>query len=153
MAIDWLSQLDQQGYVWTKAMTGASQTELEQLAAFMGRPLPHDYETFMLNWNGSTIRYNDLWHVRVWPARDVPSWSTGYGFTAQKMPGAVAFGDDGGGEALVFDLRPEHSAGQYLVYTVNLVTLEWDEAIKVADSFHDLLLLRRPHIIVPDRPL
>jgi hypothetical protein len=74
----------------------------------------------------------------------LPSASSGYGFTPERIPGAVALGSDGGGEGIVFDLRPQHPDGYYPIVAVNFVSVNWRETIHIADSFRDLLLLRRP---------
>src|SRR5258708_11411473 len=51
-------------------------------------------------------------------------------------------GGDAGGEGLVFDMRARHPDSQYPILAVNYVTVGWREALHVADSFRELLLLR-----------
>lgn len=146
---EWLSRLEGPGYVWNKDLPGATDVELAALEAHLGRALPISYEEYMHASNGGTLQYRDLWYVRLWKAENVAEWSEGYGFTPENMQGAIAIGDDGGDEALVFDMRVQRADAQYPVYTVDLVRLGWDEAIKVADNFQELLLLRRRHIVMP----
>jgi hypothetical protein len=58
------------------------------------------------------------------------------------MPGAILFGNDGGGEGFVSDIRSEHPDGCYPILAVNYVSLGWDEAIYVASDIRSLLSLQ-----------
>ena len=142
MTLDWLSQLHGLGYVWTPPLNEpATESEMAALQAYSPRPLPEDYVAFLRRYGGGEIRYQDLWLIRVIPPANVPSFQEGYGF-AKRMPEALIFGDNGGGEGLVFDLRARHPDGQYPILAVNYVTVGWMEALHVADGFRELLLLR-----------
>lgn len=140
---DWLAALDGPEYKWHARQPGVSDEEVAALSERIARPLPKDYETFLRYYGGGDLWYEDIWCVVLWHPREIPAVSDGYGFTAG-MPGALTFGSDGGGEGLVFDVRREQQGGQLPVLAVNYVTIGWDEAIHVADSFRDLLLLQHP---------
>lgn len=141
---DWLALLQAPEYDWHSRNPAASEGDLDTLADYFGRPLPANYAAFLRAWSGAEVSCRGTWRMRLWSARDIPAWSSAYGFTPERMPNAGAFGDNGGGEALVFDLRPERIEGAYPVMAVNFVSISWSEAIPVATSFRELLLLRRP---------
>lgn len=144
MSDEWLTRLQEPGYDWRARDPAASESDLKALEAYCKRPLPADYATFMRAWGGAEVSFRDLWIIRLWRPQDISIWSSAYGFTSERMSDAVAFGDNGGGEALVFDIRPQHRDGDYPVLAVNFVSITWSEVIPVADSFRELLLLRRP---------
>lgn len=143
MSIDWTSTLREPDYVWETRFEGATDEEVARLAAYCGRPLPAAYVAFLRQANGGGLWYDDLWYIRFWRSEDIPSWSAAYQFGPARIPGALAFGDDGGDECLVFDMRPDHPDGEYPVYAVNFISVGWKEAILVAPDFTSLLLLRR----------
>lgn len=144
MRDQWLELLESSDYDWRGRDQPASEPDLEALASYFGRPLPADYETFLRRWSGCEVAYRDVWTMRLWSAHDIPIWSRVYGFTPERILGAMPFGDNGGGEALVFDTRPEHADGKYLIVAINFVSIAWNEALPVADGFRELLQLRRP---------
>lgn len=143
MSADWLALLDGPAYTWELRNPGATEEELERLAAFFGRLLPDDYAAFLRMSNGAILSYDDEWYMRLWTSSDIPSWSAAYGFVPSAIPGAIAFGDDGGGEGLVFDVRPERPDGRYPIFLVNFVTIGWKDAIHVADDFRGLVSLKQ----------
>lgn len=138
---DWLRILEQPEYEWEYRTSGATEHELHYLQEWLKRPLPEDYVAFMRMSNGAVLWYEDIWHLQIWSVGDVKAWTQQYGFS-EKMPGAIALGDNGGGEGLIFDTRPQHSDGLYPILAVNFVTINWQETLPVASSFRDLLLLR-----------
>ena len=144
MRDQWLKLLESSDYGWHARDPAASVSDLKALAAYFERPLPADYAMFMRVWGGAEASYRDLWIIRLWKPVDIPAWSRAYGFTPERIPGAVPFGDSGGGEALVFDTRAEHADGKYLIVAINFVSIAWSEALPVADGFRELLQLRRP---------
>ena len=75
---------------------------------------------------------------------NLPGWSRGFGFVPEQIAGAVAFGDDFGEEALVFDMRKTHPDGQYPIVRVNYYELEWKTALPLADTFQNLVLRKEP---------
>lgn len=140
----WLSLLQMPEYQWEYRHKGATDRELEMLEAALGRPLPLDYRAFLKVSNGGGLSHRNLWRLRFWDALNIPGWSRGFGFVPEQMAGAVAFGDDFGEEALVFDMRPEHPDGKYPMVRVNYYALEWNDAIPVAGDFRSLLLRNEP---------
>ena len=68
--------------------------------------------------------------------------SAAYGINQETMPGALAFGDDGGSECLVFDARLQRPDGLYPVYAVNFVSIGWQDATWIAAGFLELLQLQ-----------
>ena len=139
---DWLLQLDGPGYEWRERNLPASDAEIAVLQAYVGRPLPADYVTFLRLTNGATLSYNDQWVVHIWSAWQVPEVCAGYGFTPDVVPGAIAIASDGGSEGLVYDIRPPHADGHYPIYLVSYIGIGWDEAIFCAPDFRSMLLLR-----------
>lgn len=142
MAHNWLELLHQPGYTWDATFPGATQEQISQVEAYFRRQLPSEYVALLRVTNGGDLSYRDLWLIHFWPAQHIPSWSQAYGFTAETMPDAFPFADDGGSEALVFDMRPSHPAGEYPILAVNFITVGWAEALRISDSFRDLVLLR-----------
>lgn len=140
--LDWLHQLDAPGYEWQERNPPASDAEIAALQSFVGRPLPADYVAFLRLANGATLSYRDQWLLYIWPAWQVPEVCAGYGFTPERIPGAIPIAGDGGSEALVYDMRPQHADGDYPIYLVNYITIGWDEAIFCAPDFCSMVLLR-----------
>ncbi|HEY7780427.1 MAG TPA: SMI1/KNR4 family protein [Ktedonobacterales bacterium] len=152
MTPDWESVLRQPNYSWEQRYPGATNDQLARLTEYFGRSLPQDYAAFLRLSDGAGLWHGDLWYIRLWRSADIPSWSAAYGFVPTKMHGAIAFGDDGGEEGLVFDIRPERAEGPYPVFAVNLVSVGWKEALPIADDFRQLLLLSRELLHRADHP-
>ena len=144
MENQWLSLLEGPEYQWEYRHQGASDRELEMLEAALGRPLSAEYRAFLKLSNGAGLSRRDLWRLRLWDALNLPGWSRGFGFVPEQIAGAVAFGDDFGEEALVFDMRKPHPDGQYPIVRVNYYELEWEAALPLADTFQSLLLRNEP---------
>jgi hypothetical protein len=108
-ASDWLDMLETADYEWQWREQPASDEAITALARFAGYGLPDDYVAFRRRYNGGALRYRDVWYLRFWRAEDIPSWSAGYGFTPDEIVGTLVIGDDGADEALVMDMRKEHS--------------------------------------------
>jgi SMI1/KNR4 family protein SUKH-1 len=138
---DWLDILETADYKWDRREPPASEDALAALAQFAGRDLPDDYIAFLRRQNGGALSYRDTWYFHFWRAEDIPSWSAGYGFTPDEIPGTLVFGDDGADEALVMDLREERSDRRYPIYAINYYSVEWKLAVPVAPNFRSLLLL------------
>ncbi|HEU0025566.1 MAG TPA: SMI1/KNR4 family protein [Ktedonobacterales bacterium] len=139
---DWLDHLDGADYRWDDCPPQATEQEIATLAQFVGRPLPDDYVSFLRRHNGGALWYRDIWYLDLWRAADIPAWSAAYGFTLSRIPGAVCIGSDGGSEGLVLDARPERPDGQYPIYAINFVSIDWAAALAVSPDFRSLLLLR-----------
>ena len=143
--MDWLSAIQTDpDYQWHSRNPGAAYQQVAQLEQFAGRPLPDDYVAFLKVANGAALSYKDVWYMRVWAADDIPAWSAAYGFTATRVHGALVIGDNGGSEALLFDLRPQHPDKRYPVCALDFVSLDWNDALRVADTFQETLQLRHP---------
>ncbi len=141
MASDqWLSTLDGPHYTWDDHGQPATDEEIVVLERFVRRPLPPDYVAFLRMCNGATLWHGDHWFIKIWPSGQIPDVTSGYRFD-MRMPSAIPFASDGGGEALVFDIRPAHPDGRYPILLVNYVTVGWDETIPVASCFRELMLL------------
>lgn len=144
MEYHWLSLLETPEYQWEYRHKGATDRELAMLEAALGRPLPSDYQAFLKVSNGGGLSRRDIWRIRLWDALNIPGWSRGFGFVPEQIAGAVAFGDDFGEEALVFDMRPKHPDGQYPIVRVSYYDLEWKAALPIADDFSSLVLRNDP---------
>jgi SMI1/KNR4 family protein SUKH-1 len=140
---DWAQILSDPGYSWAGAPEPANRQKIAGLTNFVGRPLPDDYVSFLLEVGAGTIEYEPYWLMRLWRPTDIPSWAAAYGFGSPDIRGALPIADNGGGEALVFDVRPECSDKLYPIYAVDYVSLDWRDAFPIAESFQSLLLLRR----------
>jgi hypothetical protein len=139
---DWLDRIEEIDYHWESTPSPADDAEIAALAAFLGRPLPADYLDFLRRHDGGSLWYRDIWYLHLWRAGDIPTWSATYNFTRDRVPGALVIGSDGGSEALVLDARPERPDGQYSVYAINFISLDWADAIPVAPEFRSLLVLQ-----------
>lgn len=138
----WLLQLDEPGYEWQERNLPAPDAEITALQAFVGRPLPADYVAFLRMTDGAVLSYEDEWLLQIWPAWQVPEVCKGYGFISERIPDGIPIAADGGSEALVYDMRPQHADGQYPIYLVNYITIGWKEAIFCAPDFRSMLLSR-----------
>lgn len=142
LAKGWLDQLDTPDYRWDDRPPPATDAEIAALTQFAGRPLPSEYAAFLKRSDGGALWYRDMWYLWLWRAADIPTWSAAYGFTAQRIPGALVIGSDGGSEGIVLDTRPERADSAYPIYAVNFVSIGWDTALMIAPEFRSLLLLR-----------
>jgi hypothetical protein len=140
--LDWLDVLETTDYRWVGRERPAPEAAIAALARFAGHDLPDDYVAFLRQQNGGALWYRDTWYIHLWRAEDIPSWSAGYGFTPDEIPGTLVLGDDGADEALVMDVREERSDRRYPIYASNYYSVEWELAIPVAPDFRSLLLLR-----------
>jgi hypothetical protein len=150
MAHDWLAQLREPDYTWAPPLDQtATESEIAALQAYSPHPLPEDYVAFLRRYGGGELGYQNVWSIRVIPPADVPSYQEGYSF-AKRMPDSLILGYDGG-EGLVFDMRARHPNGQFPILAVNFVTVGWKEALHVAESFRELMLLRHELLVGASR--
>ena len=143
MTANWFSVLESPDYQSISRDPGVTDSDVTELARFFGRPLPADYAAFLRVCGGGELSFRDIWTIRLWRPADIPSWLPAYGFP-KWAPEAKVIGDNGGGEALVFDTRPVHIDGDYPIYAMNFVSITWDAIIYVAKSFTDLMWLQHP---------
>jgi hypothetical protein len=140
---DWLDILETADYKWDRREPPASEEAIATLARFAGRDLPDDYVAFLRRQNGGSLTYDDFWYLGFWRADDIPSWSAAYGMTPNEIPASLILGSNGGGEAIVLDMRKERSDRRYPIVAINFISDGWEDAMPVAPDFRSLLLLRR----------
>jgi hypothetical protein len=143
MAEDWLDILETADYKWEVREPPASEEAIAALTRFAGRDLPDDYMAFLRRQNGGALSYDDFWYLWFWRADDIPSWSAAYGMTPNEIPGSLILGSNGGGEAIVLDMRKERSDRRYPIVAINFISDGWEDAMPVASDFRSLLSLRR----------
>jgi hypothetical protein len=66
----------------------------------------------------------------------------GHGMTPNEIPGSLILGSNGGGEAIVIDMREERPDRRYPIVAINFISDGWDDAMPVAPDFRSLLLLQ-----------
>lgn len=139
MAMDtsWLEVLNQPEYIWELRNAPATKADLDALEHFFGRPLPQDYRELMFLSNGGALWHLDHWYLRFLHTKDILVYREAYGF--DKMPGSLPFGNDGGGECFVFDIRSKHPDGQYPILAVNYVSIGWDETMFIAPNIRSMV--------------
>jgi hypothetical protein len=94
-------------------------------------PLPAEFAQFIAThgaFEGFTS--DDPGYIALWPLEEIQANNAGIGIE-EYAPGFVAFAGNGGGEVLAFD-------GSGVVYTLPMIGLAANAAVKVADSFHEL---------------
>src|SRR6185312_17402827 len=106
---DWLDILEIADYRWEGREPPASEEAIAALARFAGRELPDDYVAFLRCQNGGALTHDDFWYLQLWRADNIPSWSEAYSMTPNEIPGSLILGSNGGGEAIVFDMREERT--------------------------------------------
>lgn len=95
--------------------------------------IPAQYEAFLAahgGFEGLTTGDGQPGYVVLWSLAEIPGNNADIEIQ-QYAPGFVAFAGDGGGEVLAFD-----ASGA--VFTLPLIGMEPQYAIKVADSFAEL---------------
>jgi SMI1 / KNR4 family (SUKH-1) len=94
---------------------------------------PADYYQFMSQYDGGEGFIGEHYLV-LWKNSQLKQFNDEYEFSIY-APGLVAFGSNGGGEALAFDTRVE----PYSVVIVPFIGMCDDDAIPLASSFSDFL--------------
>ena len=121
---------------WVTANPGATDADIDTLAASSPFPLPPDYVALLRAVNGgeaftaATEHWDDS-YLALWPAGDVLRFNAEYGLH-EFAPHYFAFGTNGGGELFAFDSRRSGNA-VYLVPAIGIS--DDDDAILFADSF------------------
>jgi hypothetical protein len=147
---DWLAVLETADYRWDGREPPASEEAIAALARFAGRELPDDYVAFLRRQNGGSLRYHDFWYLWLWRADDIPSWSEAYGMAPNQIPGSLILGSNGGGEAIVIDMREERLDRRCPIVAINFISDGWDDAMPVAPDFRSLMLLRRELLVADE---
>jgi len=99
----------------------------------IGKPLPADYRSFLLRHNGGEGFIGNHYLI-LWKTEELVQFNREY-HVEKYAPGLVAFGSSGGGEGFAFDTREV----PYHVVQVPFIGMSLSDAIRVADSFEDLL--------------
>jgi hypothetical protein len=139
---DWLDILETADYNWVGREPPVSEEAVVTLARFAGRDLPDDYVAFLRQQNGGALWHRDVWYLWIGRAGDIPSWSEASSMTPHEIPGSLVLGSNGGGEAIVFDMRKERPDKRYPIVAINFISDGWDDAMPVAPDFCSLLMLR-----------
>jgi hypothetical protein len=116
---------------WERA-SPAEESCVASLSGAFGKPLPQDFLTFLKLSNGGEGELGVWpgWFI-IWAAETVPERNKAYE-VADRYPGFVAFGSNGGGEMLAFDLR---CAGTCPIVALPFIGLDVEEAMPVAPDF------------------
>jgi hypothetical protein len=99
----------------------------------IGRPLPEDYKTFLLEHNGGDGFIGDKYFI-LWRAEELSTFNDGYE-VSKYAPGLLMFGSNGGGDGFAFDTR----TSSYRVMQVPFVGMSAADEFHVAASFNGLL--------------
>ena len=108
----------------------ASDREIEELEAALGRQLPPDYTEFLRIGNGGEGFIGDAVYAILWRCGELIEINEAYQ-VQQRAPGLLAFGSDGGGEGFGFDTRQI----VWPVVQVPWIGMDWTTAIPLGESF------------------
>jgi cell wall assembly regulator SMI1 len=115
------------------ALPPASAEALQTAEQAIGKTLPDDYKSFLLEHNGGEgfigEHYLILWKVEV-----LSDFNDGYEIS-KYAPGFIVFGSNGGGDGFAFDTR----TSPYRVMQVPFVGMSADDGFRVAENFNELL--------------
>jgi hypothetical protein len=101
--------------------------------------LPDDLKHFIASYGlfEGFVRNDRPGYVELWAIEDIPQQNAAIEMDVY-APGFLAFAGNGGGEVLAFD-----AAGA--VYTIPLIGMEPEQAVKVADSFAEFAKTFEPN--------
>jgi hypothetical protein len=119
-----------------KFMTLSPPASVEALRAVerdLGKILPDDYKSFLLEHNGGEGFIGEHYLI-LWKAEELSEFNDAYE-VSKYAPGFFMFGSTGGGEGFVFDTR----ASPYRVMRVPFIGMSLDYGIRLAGSFNKLL--------------
>ncbi len=116
-----------------EALPPASVGEVQDAEAGLGRPLPTDYEAFLLKHNGGE-GFIGKHYLILWKATELVKFNEGYEVETY-APGLIMFGSTGGGDGFAFDTR----TSPYCVIQVPFIGMSLEDGFHVADSFSELL--------------
>ena len=100
----------------------------------MSIPLPSDYLAYMQHrepWEGFTREGSEPGYVVLWSLAQIEEFNADVEIR-QFAPGFIGFGGNGGGDLLAFD-----SSGA--VFMLPMIGLAPDEAIRIANTFNELV--------------
>lgn len=107
---------------------------LKTLSAFT-QALPNDFIEVFSTSNGYEGPIGKSGYLVIWPVEDIHRNNEEYGFL-EYLPGIVAFGSDGGGEAFAFDFRN----GESTVVQVPFASMSDADVEELAGSFSKFLI-------------
>lgn len=99
----------------------------------LGRPLPTDYEAFLLKHNGGE-GFIGKHYLILWKATELVKFNEGYEVETY-APGLIMFGSTGGGDGFAFDTR----TSPYCVMQIPFIGMSLEDGFHVAGSFSELL--------------
>lgn len=113
---------------------GATEADLKAAEQGIGMSIPSAYRRILAKHDGGEIKVG---------SRELTIWTASYILQAHSefevgsaLPGALLFCSDENGDAYGFDLRAGSAGG---VVKVDMIGMNWDDAVVVGDSFEDLL--------------
>jgi cell wall assembly regulator SMI1 len=115
------------------ALPPASAKALQTAEQAIGKPLPDDYKSFLLEHNGGEGFIGEHYLI-LWKVEELSDFNDGYE-VSKHAPGFIVFGSNGGGDGFAFDTRKS----PYRVMQVPFVGMSADDGFRVAESFNELL--------------
>ncbi len=114
----------------------APDSSIQELLNTLGFSLPDEYLDFMRLANGGEGELGIWpgWFI-LWAIENVVEWNKDYE-VADRYPGFLAFGSNGGGEMLAFDLRNQEP---FPVVALPHIGFDAEDAMFVAHSFHEFV--------------
>jgi hypothetical protein len=119
------------------ALPPASAEALRAAERAIGRTLPEDYKTFLLEHNGGD-GFVGTGYVILWQAEELSKFKDGYE-VSKYAPELLLFGSNGGGDGFAFDTR----TSPYRVMQVPFVGMSRADEFRAAGSFTELLMRMR----------
>jgi cell wall assembly regulator SMI1 len=111
----------------------ASAETLRAAERDIGKILPEDYKTFLLEHNGGD-GFIGADYVILWKAEELSKFNDGYE-VSKYAPGLLVFGSNGDGDGFAFDTRTSPN----LVMQVPFIGMSAADEFRVAGSFNELL--------------
>jgi hypothetical protein len=115
------------------ALPPASAEALRAAEQDIGKCLPEDYKSFLLEHNGGDGFVGEHYLI-LWKAEELSKFNDSYE-VSKYAPGFLIFGSTGGGDGFAFDTR----TSPYPVVRVPFVGMRAEDGLHVAESFNELL--------------
>lgn len=123
---------------WIFKPPPASEESINNLVLNAGPALPEKYLDFLRFTNGGEGELGiDPWYFQVWPAEEVIDSNRNYG-VQEYIPGFFAFGTNGGGELLAFDMRHED---ERRVFMIPMIPMSESDAVEIAPDFETFAMV------------
>ncbi|MDO7908824.1 SMI1/KNR4 family protein [Paenibacillus sp. JX-17] len=110
--------------------------EAVSLWTFPQRDLPHSYIEFLQYSNGGEFQTGER-YFQLFSTSELREYNLLYEFP-EYMKGSVSIGMDGCGNHYIVDMREEPVNGEYPIRTAHSGCLDYEESVKVAESFEEL---------------